>query len=81
MMGEVCLVVHFVHCGGGIFMKSNQISRAILNDEIKLNHWFRFQNDNVLCPWCYNFTIYSDMQEYNECEVCRRSITEDGFIQ
>ncbi|MCB0749579.1 MAG: hypothetical protein KDC90_19125 [Ignavibacteriae bacterium] len=57
-------------------MKSNQISRAIFNNEIKLNHWFRLQHESVVCPWCYNLTMFFDKQEINECEVCRRTITE-----
>ena len=61
-------------------MKSNQISRAILNDEIKLKHWFRNQHEHVLCPWCFNFTLYNDSLEINKCEVCQREITE-GDLQ
>lgn len=57
-------------------MKNKHLAESLLGDEFKMKHWYRLNNSHIICPWCFNMTIFYDKSDENECEVCRRRITE-----
>jgi uncharacterized CHY-type Zn-finger protein len=57
-------------------MKNNQKAKTLFGDEFKLKQWHRLNEIHVICPWCYNLTLFNEKSDKNECEVCRRRINE-----
>lgn len=60
-------------------MKNYKLEDSSYVNPFKLNSWFRLNQTQVICPWCYNMTLFNDNSDNNECEVCRRSIREEDI--
>jgi ribosomal protein S27E len=60
-------------------MKNNKLENSSFVNYYKLNSWFRLSQTHVVCPWCYNMTLFHEKSDNNECEVCRRTIREEDI--
>ena len=62
----------------------HQIEEMHLSKHLKKHKSFSFpeyspEDDIVICPWCYNVTIYS-FSLPNRCNVCAREITDVDLV-
>lgn len=66
-------------------MKSiHQIDEVLVEQKLKQNGGYSYliyspEDDIVICPWCYNQTVYSFSMP-NRCPVCSREITDADLL-
>ncbi|MDZ7763777.1 MAG: hypothetical protein U5K00_05050 [Melioribacteraceae bacterium] len=62
----------------------HQIEEMHLSKHLKKHKHFAYpeyspEDDIVICPWCYNATVYS-FSLPNRCNVCSREITDADLL-
>ncbi|MDF1612620.1 hypothetical protein [Stygiobacter electus] len=37
--------------------------------------------EELICPWCYHYLVYTDLEEKIKCPHCRRKINQWDIIE